>query len=106
MLKLLLIGFGLMLLIEGCLYGLFPNKMKNLMRVIQDYDDQKIRNTAIPFCLIGFCLIYFRQVNAILLRFSLGFLHYIFSQGKCNFVTIFVWVFSQHFLVQGEDYPA
>ena len=59
MLQLLLIGFGLMLLIEGCLYGLFPNKMKNLMRVIQDYDDQKIRNTAIPFCLIGFCLIYF-----------------------------------------------
>ena len=32
MLKLLLIGFGLMLLIEGCLYGLFPNKMKNWVR--------------------------------------------------------------------------
>ena len=59
MLKFLLIGLGIMLLIEGALYGIFPNQMKNMMKIMSGFDDQKIRNIAIPFSIIGFLLIYF-----------------------------------------------
>ena len=55
MIKLILLGLGIMLLVEGSLYGLFPKKMKKMMEIMQNYDDQKIRNAAIPLCIIGFC---------------------------------------------------
>ena len=59
MLKLLLLGLGIMLLFEGAMYGLFQKKMKKMMELFVTLEDQKIRNIALPFCLIGFCLIYF-----------------------------------------------
>tara|TARA_Y100000748_G_C15120302_1_gene341960 strand:+ start:70 stop:267 length:198 start_codon:yes stop_codon:yes gene_type:complete len=59
MLKFLLIGLGIMLLIEGALYGIFPSQMKKMMQMMSAFDDQKIRNIAIPFSIIGFLLIYF-----------------------------------------------
>ena len=59
MLKLLLLGLGIMLLIEGALYGLFPSNMKKMMQIMSTFEDRKIRNIALPFCVIGFLLIYF-----------------------------------------------
>ena len=55
MLKLLLLGLGIMLLFEGAMYGLFPKKMKKIITM----EDQKIRNIAMVFCVIGFFIIYF-----------------------------------------------
>ena len=59
MFKLLLLGVGIMLLIEGAMYALYPNQMKKMMKVVCELDNQKIRNIAMPICLIGFFLIYF-----------------------------------------------
>ena len=59
MIKLLLLGFGIMLLIEGLIYGLFPKNAKQMMKKIITMEDQKIRNIAIVFCVIGFFIIYF-----------------------------------------------
>ncbi|MBI29469.1 MAG: hypothetical protein CFH21_00690 [Alphaproteobacteria bacterium MarineAlpha5_Bin11] len=59
MLKLLILGIGFMLLIEGALYGLFPKKMKKMMQIMINLSDKQIKNISLPFCLIGFCLIYF-----------------------------------------------
>tara|TARA_B100000686_G_scaffold128756_1_gene135930 strand:+ start:103 stop:294 length:192 start_codon:yes stop_codon:yes gene_type:complete len=59
MLKFFLIGLGIMLLIEGGMYGIFPKQMKNLMKLALNISEQKIRNIALASCVIGFCLIYF-----------------------------------------------
>ena len=59
MLKFLFFGLGIMLLIEGLLYGLFPNQMKKMMQMALLLDNQKIRNIALFFSIIGFALIYF-----------------------------------------------
>ena len=59
MLKFLLLGLGIMLLIEGSLYGIFPKQMKKMMQIALTLDDTKIRNMAIVLCIIGFFLIYF-----------------------------------------------
>ena len=59
MIKLLLIGFGIMLLIEGFIYGFFPKSVKQMMKKIITMEDQKIRNIVMVFCVIGFFIIYF-----------------------------------------------
>ena len=59
MLKFLFFGLGVMLLIEGLLYCLFPNQMKKMMQMALLLDNQKIRNIALFFSIIGFALIYF-----------------------------------------------
>ena len=59
MTKLLLLGIGIMLLIEGALYGLFTKKMKKMMKIMIEQSDKNIRNAAILFCFIGCFLIYF-----------------------------------------------
>jgi len=59
MLKFLFIGLGIMLLFEGLLYAVFPNQMKKIMQMAVLLDNQKIRNIAIFFSIIGFVLIYY-----------------------------------------------
>ncbi len=58
MLKFLFLGIGIMLLIEGFLYAAFPNQMKKIMQMALQLDNQKLRNIAIIFSIIGFVLIY------------------------------------------------
>ena len=48
-----------MLLFEGLLYAFFPNQMKKIMQMALLLDNQKIRNIAIFFSIIGFVLIYY-----------------------------------------------
>ena len=59
MLKFLFLGLGIMLLFEGLLYAFFPNQMKKIMQMALLLDNQKIRNIAIFFSIIGFALIYY-----------------------------------------------
>ena len=59
MLKFLFLGLGIMLLFEGLLYAFFPNQMKKIMQMALLLDNQKIRNIAIFFSIIGFVLIYY-----------------------------------------------
>ena len=59
MLKILFLSLGIMLLFEGLLYTLFPNQMKKMMQMVLLIDNQKIRNIAIFFSIIGFVIIYY-----------------------------------------------
>ena len=59
MLKYVLIGIGFMLLIEGLLYFLFPQQMKEMMKTIENMEIEKIKTIATIACIIGACLIYF-----------------------------------------------
>ena len=59
MLKFLIVGVGFMLLIEGLLYFFFPQKMKDMMKTIENMEIEKIKNIAAIISIIGTCLIYF-----------------------------------------------
>ena len=59
MLKYFLIGIGFVLLIEGILYFFFTKQMKNMMKVIEDLEVEKIKTIASIISIIGASLIYF-----------------------------------------------
>ena len=58
----LIIAFGLFLFIEGILYALFPSKMKNMLKKLNEVSDNQLRYGGLTFAIIGFLLIwYFKQ---------------------------------------------
>ena len=59
MLKYILISVGFIFLIEGILYFFFTQQMKNMMKVIEDLEVEKIKAIASIVCIIGISLIYF-----------------------------------------------
>ena len=59
MLKYILVGIGFMLLIEGLLYFLFSQQMKDMMKTIENMEVEKIKSIAIIASIIGASLIYF-----------------------------------------------
>mgnify|MGYP001335678058 FL=1 len=59
MLKYVLLGIGFMLLIEGLLYFFFSQQMKEMMKVIENMELERIKTIAIIVSIIGLCLIYF-----------------------------------------------
>ena len=59
MLKYVLIGIGFMLLFEGLLYFFFTQQMKDMMKVIEDLEVEKIKTIASIISVIGASLIYF-----------------------------------------------
>ena len=60
--KELIIAFGLFLFIEGVLYALFPSKMKNMLKKLDEVDDKQLRAGGIIFALIGFIIIWYLKV--------------------------------------------
>ena len=59
MLKYVLIGIGFLLFIEGILYFFFTQQMKNMMKIIEDLEVEKIKTIAGIISIIGASLIYF-----------------------------------------------
>jgi len=59
MLKFILFGIGFMLLFEGLLYFFFTKKMKAMIKLIDEFDKDKIKSFATIICVLGACLIYF-----------------------------------------------
>jgi len=59
MLKYVLIGLGFLLFIEGILYFFFTQQMKNMMKIIEDLEVEKIKTIAGIISIIGASLIYF-----------------------------------------------
>ena len=55
----LLIAVGLIFVIEGLLFALFPNKMKNLVTFIETLSENNLRFVGISSALIGFLIVYF-----------------------------------------------
>ena len=57
--KELIIAFGLFLFIEGVLYALFPSKMKNMLKKLDDVADKQLRTGGLVFAIIGFIIIWY-----------------------------------------------
>ena len=59
MLKLLLLGIGLLLFFEGLLYFFLASNLKMLFEQLGKVDPQKIKTISLLMLIIGACLIYF-----------------------------------------------
>jgi len=59
MLKFILLGIGFIFLFEGLVYFFFTNQMKEMMKLIEEIDKDKIKSLAILISIIGASLIYF-----------------------------------------------
>tara|TARA_B100001029_G_scaffold156370_1_gene141733 strand:- start:26 stop:211 length:186 start_codon:yes stop_codon:yes gene_type:complete len=55
----LIIAFGLFLFIEGILYALFPSKMKNMLKKLNEVNDSQLRKGGLVFTIIGFIIIWY-----------------------------------------------
>ena len=63
MLKLLLLGIGLLLFFEGLLYFFLAGNLKKLLDQLDSVDPQKIKTISLFMTIIGACLIYFTFRN-------------------------------------------
>ena len=54
----LLVAFGLVFLIEGALYTLFPNAMQRMMRQVLDLPPTTLRTMGLVAAVIGFGIIW------------------------------------------------
>tara|TARA_B100001996_G_scaffold335804_1_gene286702 strand:+ start:235 stop:438 length:204 start_codon:yes stop_codon:yes gene_type:complete len=59
MLKLFLLGIGLLLFFEGILYFFLSSNLISLLEQIRKVDPQKIKTISLVMTIIGACLIYF-----------------------------------------------
>ena len=57
--KELIIALGLLLFIEGILYALFPSKMKNMLKTIENLPVNQLRVGGFLFAIIGFVIIWY-----------------------------------------------
>ena len=54
----LIIAFGLLLVIEGILFALFPSKMKNMLKKIDMIKEGQLRAGGLIFAIIGFVIVW------------------------------------------------
>ncbi len=57
--KELIIAFGLFLFIEGALYAIFPSKMKDMLKKLNDVSNNHLRMGGLSFAVIGFVIIWY-----------------------------------------------
>jgi len=55
----LIIAFGLFLFIEGIIYAIFPSKMKNMLKRLNEVNDSQLRTGGLIFAIIGFIIIWY-----------------------------------------------
>ena len=54
-----IIAIGLVLLIEGLLCALFPSKIKNMSKIIENMPENSLRKIGTVFTVIGFIIIWY-----------------------------------------------
>jgi len=59
--KELIIALGLFLFIEGILYAIFPSKMKNMLKKLEQVKVGQLRAGGLIFAIIGFIIIYYTK---------------------------------------------
>tara|TARA_A100001388_G_C28583872_1_gene410194 strand:+ start:478 stop:663 length:186 start_codon:yes stop_codon:yes gene_type:complete len=55
----LITAIGLLLFIEGFIVAMFPSRIKNMLKMIENIPNNKLRLTGILFLLIGFIIIWY-----------------------------------------------
>jgi len=56
--KELIVAIGLLLVIEGLVYTIFPDQMKSMMRKMQELSTSNLRTGGLFFALIGFIIVW------------------------------------------------
>ena len=56
--KELIIAVGLLFVLEGLLYSIFPAQMKKMMLQIQNISESNLRTGGLFFALIGFIIVW------------------------------------------------
>ena len=59
MFDVIIIGIGLMLIVEGLLYFTIANKLDLVISILSSMRPQKIKNISLILVFTGLCLIYF-----------------------------------------------
>jgi len=54
----ILTAIGLLLFLEGTFYVIFPRGMKNMLNMLKDMSEQKLRTGGLIFAIIGFIIIF------------------------------------------------
>ena len=57
----LITAIGLLFFIEGLLLAMFPSRIKNMLRVVENMSENKLRYSGIFFLLIGFIIIWYMK---------------------------------------------
>ena len=53
------VAIGLVLVIEGILYAIFPSKMKNMLKQIEKIQSSQLRTGGLLFAIIGFIIVWY-----------------------------------------------
>ena len=57
----LITAIGLLFFIEGLLLAMFPSRIKNMLKIIENMSANKLRYSGILFLLIGFIIIWYMR---------------------------------------------
>ena len=57
----LITAIGLLLFIEGLIVAMFPSRIKNMLKSIENMSENKLRYSGIFFLLIGFIIIWYMK---------------------------------------------
>ena len=57
----LITAIGLLLFIEGFIVAMFPSRIKNMLKSIENMSENKLRYSGIFFLLIGFIIIWYMK---------------------------------------------
>jgi len=55
----LIIAFGLLFFIEGLFLAIFPSRIKNMLELIKNTPEKKLRSFGLFFLIIGFLIIWY-----------------------------------------------
>tara|TARA_B100000530_G_C15729894_1_gene397381 strand:+ start:220 stop:405 length:186 start_codon:yes stop_codon:yes gene_type:complete len=55
----LITAIGLLFFIEGLIVALFPSKIKNMLKMIENTPENKLRVSGIFFLIMGFLIIWY-----------------------------------------------
>ena len=56
--KELIVAIGLLFVIEGLMYAIFPDQMKNMMEKMRGMSSSNLRTGGLFFALIGFIIVW------------------------------------------------
>tara|TARA_B000000441_G_C21630800_1_gene283282 strand:+ start:116 stop:301 length:186 start_codon:yes stop_codon:yes gene_type:complete len=52
-------AIGLLLFIEGLAFAIFPSRIKNMLKMIENIPENKLRSIGIFFLLVGFFIVWY-----------------------------------------------
>ena len=55
----LITALGLLLFIEGLVFAIFPTRIKNILKVIDQIPEKKLRSIGFFFLVLGFLIVWY-----------------------------------------------